>query len=347
MRQIKILELDQAYLHLVPRQGGPEVPELADLPVRVNDTSKHFLVEHARRVLTDRAAVSATFLKSADVTPALVDAALADDEVGVASRALAMRLHNAMTHPRIPAGYLAAVRVSTTDDGDDGTALALMKIDADESATSPKHIPEPDGLRIDIEEREGYLPQVGKKLEKAAVLRKNMDGQSEMLVVDHQSQMARFWLSGFLQAGARLDAAARTDILQEVLIAVVNDVRDAIDVGERSRLATVTRGIIQQDRVDLDQVAAALPGEASKESFRQRIDESNLDTREFAIDPSIRDRVLRRSRWTGDHSLSLQIDAEVAGTHVFVLNRGEELPSDAPATGQRVVVFADNIVKRA
>ena len=347
MRRLEIVRLDQAYLHLVPRKGGDDAPELSDLPVRVTSAEKHFLVEHARRVLTDRVAVSATFLETADATPALVDAALGDDDVGVASRALAMRLHNEMTHPRTPAGYLAAVRVSTKDDGTDGSALALMKIDADESATSPTHKSEPGGLRIDIEEQEGYLPQVGKKLEKAAVLRRGSDGAVEMLVVDHQSQMARFWLSGFLQAGARLDAAARTELLQDVLTAVVNDVRDVIDVNDRTRLTAVSRGIIQQDHVDLEQVAAALPGDPSKEAFRKRLEESALDVREFDVDPGVRDRVLRRSRWTGDHSLVVQIDSEVADTNVFVLNQDESLPTDVPATAQRVVVFADNVVKKA
>lgn len=347
MRQLEILELSQAYLHLVPRKGGDDEPEFSDFPVRVTAADTHFLAEHARRVLTDRVAVSAGFLETADATPDLIEAALTDPDVGDASRALALRLHNEMTHPRTRAGYLAVVRVSTIDSGNDGTALAVMKIDADESATSPKHVAEPGGLRIDIEEQEGYLPQVGKKLEKAAVLRRGSDGEIEMLVVDHQSQMARFWLSGFLQAGARLDAAARTEILQDVLTAVVNDVRDVLDVGNRTRLAAVTRGILQQDRVDLDQVAAALPGDSSKEVFRRRLEESDLDTREFDVDPGVRDRVLRRSRWTGDYSLAVQIDAEVADTHVLVLNQGEDLPADVPATAQRIVVFSNNVVKKA
>lgn len=348
MRYAELTQIDTGFLNRVDLASRPQGLNLADLPATVPDPTNHFLLDHARAIPDDRQAVSAVFKTNAAETPPLVRAALSSRDPVQASQALARRLHMAMTHPRTPAGYLAVVRVLHEADQGEAPALALMKIDDDELATSPLHEQTSAGLRIDIDQHGGYLPQVGKKLEKAALLGTNPDGSTEILVVDRQSAMADFWMGVFLQADERLDNAGRTRLIQDLLISLENDVSGELSPADRRRLGTVITGAMQQDTVDVSQLAEALPGTVARESFREAVAASDMDVVQFDLDEAARDRFLRRSRWTGDHSLSVQMEAVAADSHVFHLKPGDPWPDEeAPNTTDRIVVYSDHVERRA
>lgn len=340
LRRHTVTTIEDAILHRVTPSRNPGGLDLADLTSVLSTETKDFLTTHAQTVLSDRLALAAVF-DGAGIREHIEQALNDRDSLVSASRQLASSLHQRMSHPRTPPGHLAMVKLTAVDgDGRREDFIALLKLD-DTTGFAPERAVEAEGVRYNFTEREGMLPQPGKKLQKAAIIGR-IDGVFQMLVVDKQvAEAAKFWME-FLGAKARMDEAERTRALGRALREAMSETLDMVSAEEHRRIREIVRSSMQQEQVDLPSLVNGLPGEDRVRSVFESALDAELDVTAVVIDPDVRERELKTSVWRGDYSLRVSIDGTAATSHIKAFSGEENIElSGMPQAAHTIVIRTD------
>jgi len=318
MRDYHDVAVRRVALHVVaPRAGKLETTDEEldqPLPSEIVD----FFAAHVEHGLHDSQARAAKFVvPGPERAQGAVDAILANyDDLVASSAQLASLLYEASKDDeRVSDATLVVVVCSAVDrSGATRTFVALVKLDP--SSQFRTRSKETKGRRkITLEREPGILPSVNERLQKAAFVRAEADGDEfRMLLVDRQRErdvVSEFFVSKFLGAELMLDTRKRTEILWREVHNARNAIQDSLTAEELTTLDGYIWGSTLGTAINLDTFEDQLPIEdaAARDAFVAHLDAS-LPDREFQLDQELMSRVHRRRTFEGDNGLRVSLSSE-------------------------------------
>ncbi len=321
MRYARGIVLEQLIVHILnPSRPNGLVLSERTLPLDTSPELQGYFVAHIENSLQDPVAKAARFVdpgaETAQLCQQLLDRSL---DLVAGSRALAEKLYGIVASDRrISAGDLAVAFYRAANRPAVDRYLALLKIDPAEVLRHKTQRDSQGRLYVSFEVEADVMPTTREKLQKCAFVQplQPRAADYDMILLDRQVAptaplpVAKFFAETFLGAGWALDARERTDILYTNLISAQNQLRDELEPDEQDNLSQAIQAVFAAARIQVDDWIGAL---ALPDRHKQHIDQvvsEALPDREFAIDATYAQQLVRKRRFRGDHGLRLEIPAD-------------------------------------
>lgn len=328
VRDYHDIRIGRVALHVVaPRAGNLEkTDEELDLPLP--DEMSEFFAGHVQRGLNDAQARAARFIvPGPDRAQGAVDSILSSsDALVLSSGQLASLLYEASKDDERVSDATFAVLVCAARDREDAeqSFVALLKLDPSSQFRTRSR--QANGLRkITLEREPGILPSVNERLQKAAFIRADAEGNEfRMLLVDRQRErdvVSDFYVSKFLGAELTLDSRKRSEILWREVHNARNAIQESLTAEQLTTLDGYIWGSTLGTAINLDSFEDGLPiddGEA-RATFVAHLDAA-LPDREFELDRELMDKVHRRRTFEGDNGLRVSLGSEYFADMVDVVD---------------------------
>jgi hypothetical protein len=318
VRDYHDITIGRVALHVVaPRAGKLETTD-EELDRPVADEIAAFLAGHVERGLHDPQARAARFIvPGPDRAQGAADSILASsDALLTSSGQLASLLYKASKgDERVSDATLAVVVCAALDRADsEKSFVALVKLDPSSQFRTQSR--EANGRRkITLEREAGILPSVNERLQKAAFIRADTEGDEfRMLLVDRQRErdvVSDFFVSKFLDAELVLDTRKRSEILWREVHNARNAIQDSLTAEQLTTLDGYIWGSTLGTAINLDTFEDQLPieNDDARAAFIAHLD-TLLPDREFELDQDLMNKVHRRRTFAGDNGLRVSLSSE-------------------------------------
>lgn len=310
MRTLTNVTVGRAALHIVsPREGLLTLTQgLLDLADGVDG----FLADHVERGLGDPKAAAADFVGTGEHHAGPISRAILSGRSSLldGSQALARLLYGATEHDERVSDGTLAVLACTANEGQE--FLAILKLDPNDQYSAIITQDDAGNDVVQLIVRSDILPSVRERVQKSAFIRPD-GAEYAMLLVDRQRRggtVSDFFVRDFLRAELTLDAPARTHKLYSSLKHAQNEVAGKLEPDQLRRLNQYVDGIVSGTNVRVDDVVDGLPiPEELHGAFSDRLDQ-DLPDRDFVLDDSTVNRLMRRRTYTGDNGLTVGVRAD-------------------------------------
>lgn len=321
MRYTTDIRLDELIVHIVdPRRPDGLVLSERTLPLDGNERLIDYFVTHIQNSLQDPAARAANFVELDDQAASGVCQALLEGTLSLieGSRRLAERLYQIIARDRrISAGDLAVGFYRAGNRPHIPRYLALLKIDPSEVFRHTTARDPQGNLYVSFEIETDVLPTTRERLQKSAFIQP-LDPRPEydMMLLDRQVRppvplpVARFFAEDFLGAELALDARQRTHRLYTSVVSAHNQLRPELTPQEDEALHEAVYSAITYTSINIDTWLAALPLPEEAKQIIDQIVSQELPDREFEIDRTYAQQLIRKRRFRGDHGLRVELSAE-------------------------------------
>ncbi len=349
MRYATDIQLDQLVAHILnPWQPNGYVLSERLLPLDKNQPLVDYFVGHIQNSLQDPAARAASFVAlGGDSTSGIIQAML-DGSLDLVrgSRELAERLYNIIARDeRISAGDLAVGFYRAGNKPHVPRYLALLKIDPSEAFRHKTDRDAQGNLYVNFEIETDVMPTTREKLQKCAFIQP-LDPRPEydMMLLDRQVRpsvsrpVARFFAVDFLGAQLTLDARQRTDRLYTSLVSAHNQLRHILRPQEDEILHQATDTAVTSAAFNFDNWLAALRLPEEHKEQIERVLSQDLPDREFEIDTTFSQQLIRKRRFRGEHGLRVEVAADWQNQVIRSVERIED-PGAPPY--YRVVIHTE------
>jgi hypothetical protein len=335
MRYATDIQLDQLIVHILdPWRPNGFVLSERTLPLESNQRLIDYFAAHVQNSLRDPAARAAHFVTLDDHVASGICKALLDGRLDLVpgSRQLAERLYSIISGDRrISAGDLAVCFYRAGNRPHVPRYLGLLKIDTSE-VFRHKTERDPRGkLYVSFEIETDVMPTTREKLQKCAFVQP-LDPRPEydMMLLDRQVRppvpvpVARFFAEEFLGAQLALDARQRTDRLYRSLVSAYNQLRPLLRPQEDETLRQAIDNAVTSAAINLDTWFEALTLSEESKSQIERVVSQELPDREFEIDTTYAEQLIRKRRFRGDYDLRVEVSAERYNEVIHLVEHVEE-----------------------
>jgi hypothetical protein len=349
MRYATDIQLDQLVAHILnPWQPNGYVRSERLLPLDENQPLVDYFVGHIQNSLRDSAARAASFVAlggnaTSGIIQAMLDGGL---DLVMGSRELAERLYNIIARDeRISAGDLVVGFYRAGNRPHVPRYLALLKLDPSEAFRHRTDRDAQGNLYVNFEIETNVMPTTREKLQKCAFVQP-LDPRPEydMMLLDRQVRpsepwpVARFFAMEFLGAQPTLDARQRTDRLYTGLLSAHNQLRPELQPEVDRVLHQAIDTAATSAVFNFDNWLAALPlSQEYKEQIEQVVSQ-DLPDREFEVDTTFSQRLIRKRRFRGDHGLRVEVAAD---WHSQVIRSVERIERPGAPSHYRVVIHTE------
>lgn len=322
MRNVKSVVVERVAFHELSRskQGAVKL-RLSDIALEFEpqvdghdpDPVEGYLTEHVHRSLGDALAVAASFDDPQLPTPYAIGRLFDDDEFLDASQDVARQLLGALeADGRISPGTIAVIQY-VPDNGN--RCIGLVKFDPSLGFTlAEKRVKEKVGLTLSSVN--GVMPSVRERLQKCAFVRQPAGGDTyQLLALDRQGradEIADWFLHRFLTATAVATAETRTQSFYRAAALARQDVAPDLTEAQKRGLDAARDQALRDKRISTGTFIDnrdELPTEEIRSRYRE-VFESAITDKEFDVDRSTADRLLKRAKFVGDGGLTLQVDLD-------------------------------------
>jgi hypothetical protein len=349
MRYARGIVVEQLIVHILNpwRKNGLVLSERA-LPLGASPELQEYFGAHIENSLQDPVAKAARFVdpkaETCQACQQLLDGSL---DLVAGSRSLAQKLYGIMASDRrISAGDLAVAFYRAANRPAVERYLALLKIDPSEVFRHKTERDSQGRIYVNFEVERDVMPTAREKLQKCAFVQplQPRPGGYDMILLDRQVAptaplpVAKFFAQTFLGAGWALDARERTDILYTSLISAMNQLREQLKPDELDKLRQAIDAAVAAARIQLDQWISALPLSDKHKEHIDRVVSEALPDRDFAIDATYAQKLVRKRRFRGDHGLRVEVPADHYDDVVQSVQRVRD--ADGPAY-YRVVIHTE------
>lgn len=317
MRDASNIQLDQLIVHILdPRRPNGFVLSECIIPLDGNQRLFDYFIGHIENSLKDSTTKAASFVAIDDKIVSGICKALLQDRLDLVegSRKLAQQLYDIIAKDkRINSCDLAVCFYRAKKQNRVSRYLALLNIEPSE-VFHHTQVRDPQGrLYVNFEIETEVMPTTGEKLQKCAFIQQlEPRPDYDMMLLDRQKQgkdVAKFFIKDFMGATMALDARQRTDKLYNGLISARNQIRSELQPHENESLDQAIQVAIKSDNINLDTWVKALP---LSEKHKQQIDQvvsQKLPDREFEIDKTYAQNLIRKRTFRGDYGLKIMIEA--------------------------------------
>lgn len=279
----------------------------------------NFFRGHIQNGLKDSSSKAARFRFISKNLPSGLCSRLISSEIHLipGSQELARNLDDVMSkNHQISSGDLAVCLFEA--DGIHGNHVALLKIDPSEGFIQ-KILYDDDGNPfIDIQLQQDNLPSAQERLQKCAFIHSlnPRDGFYDMLLLDRQSsadegkQIARFFISDFLDAEYAMDSTQRTQRLYEALVSARSQIRTLLTTDELENFDDQIRNAVRSDSINLDVWIEQLPIGAGNKLNVNQVLLSYLPDREFELDRNLGEKLSGKRRFRAEYDFRLSLTAD-------------------------------------
>jgi hypothetical protein len=335
MRYATDIQLDQFIVHILdPWQPDGFVLSERTLPLHGNQRLVEYFAAHIQNSLQDPAARAARFVTLDDEAVSGVCKALLDGGLDLVegSRWLAERLYTIIAGDRrISPGDLALCFYRAGNQPHVPRYLALLKIDPSEVFRHKTERDPQENLYVSFEIETDVMPTTREKLQKCAFVQP-LDPRPEydMMLLDRQVRplvplpVARFFAENFLGAQLALDARQRTDRLYRGLVSAHNWLRPELRPQEDESLRQAISSAVTSASINVDTWLEALPLSEEQKAQIDQVVSQELPDREFEIDRTYAEQLIRKRRFRGDYGLRVEVSAERYSQVIQSVQRVEE-----------------------
>lgn len=324
MRDPGPIHIDKAIAHVVDHHRF-EDPVLSDYPLAVGKRPlREYFEGQVGNVLSDPQAVAARFSAAGNPVADHCRQILTKRRTFTPrSQRLAEALFDAIAGNRsiAPGNFVVCAYRAESYPGVD--FLALLKIDLTEVLIQEIETDAEGRHSVTYSVHENALPTLGRKLQKAVVVRLLDDRppDHELLLLDRQvpQAAAEFFAKTFLGAEPIYTTRERTELFYDALSEAhkklttppKKGVEPALDLAAGNELLDQIRTVMATRHVDSAAFLSslAIPGEARKvveKSIGKR-----LTDRQFDLDPEhAREKVMRERRFVGDFGIDVRFFAD-------------------------------------
>ena len=317
MRDATNIQLEQLIVHILdPNNLDGIIQSECTIPLEGNQRLVDYFVGHIQNSLKNPSVKAARFdaMDSKIVSGICKDLLQNPLDLVEGSRKLAQQLYDIIAKDkRINACDLAVCFYLAEKNNLVSRYLALLNIEPSE-VFRHKKAQDPKGkLYVNYEIEAEVMPTTGEKLQKCAFIQQ-LDPRSDydMMLLDrqkHGKDVANFFIKEFMGATPAFDMQQRTDSLYRGLISAHNQIRPELQSHENEFLDQAIQVAIKSKRINLDTWIEALP---LSDEHKNKVDQvilQNLPDREFEIDKTYAQRLIRKRRFHGDHGLKVVIEA--------------------------------------
>jgi hypothetical protein len=348
MREATNIHLDQLIVHILdPGRPNGFVLSECTIPQKGNQPVMDYFATHIQNSLKDPTAKAACFVAMNDKAVSGICKALLEDRLDLVdgSRRLAQQLYDIIkSDKRIKACDLAVCFYRAASPDSVLRYLALLKIDPSEVFRhKTKHDPQGNQY-VNFEIEAEVMPTTRERLQKCAFVQQ-LEPRSDydMMLLDRQTReegVAKFFITDFLDAKLALDTQHRTDLLYKGLISAYNQIHPKLQPHEAESLRQAIHVAITSACINIDSWLQALPlSEEHKEQIDQVVSQK-LPDREFEIDKTYAQKLIRKRRFQGDHGLRVVIEAS-GETYKQVIRSEERVEEPGSPPYYRIVIHTE------
>ena len=343
------IHLDQLIVHILDpkRPDGPVLSECT-IPLEGNQRLIDYFVTHIQNSLKDSAAKAACFVAMEKEAVSGICKALLDGHLDLVegSRRLAQQLHGIIkSDKRIKACDLAVCFYQAENQHSVSRYLALLKIDPSEVFRHKTEYDPQGNQYVNFEIETEVMPTTRERLQKCAFVQQ-LEPRSpdyDMMLLDRQTrekEVAKFFIKDFLGAKLALDTQQRTSLLYKSLISAYSQIRPELQPHEAESLRQAIDVAITSACINIDSWLQALPlSEVHKEQIDQVVSQK-LPDREFEIDKTYAQKLIRKRRFQGDHGLRVVIEAS-GETYKQVIRSEERVEEPGSPPYYRIVIHTE------
>jgi phosphopantetheine adenylyltransferase len=346
MRDVTDIRLDQVIVHILdPKRLGGFVLSERTIPLEGNQRLVDYFVAHIQNSLKDPTAKAACFVAMNDKAVSGICKALLDGHLDLVegSRRLAQQLYAIITSDkRIKACDLAVCFYQAENQHSVSRYLALLKIDPSEVFRHKTEYDPQGNQYVNFEVETEVMPTTRERLQKCAFVQQ-LEPRSpdyDMMLLDRQTrekEVAKFFITDFLGAKLALDAQHRTVLFYTGMLSVYNQIHES-QPHEAESLHQALHVAITSDCINIDTWLQALSlSEEHKEQIDQVVSQK-LPDREFKIDKTYAQKLIRKRRFHGDHDLRVNVSEEEYKQVIRSVERVEE-PGSPPY--YRIVIHTE------
>jgi len=191
--------------------------------------------------------------------------------------------------------------------------LALLNIEPSEVFRHTRVCDNQGHMYVNFEIETEAMPTIGEKLQKCAFIQQlEPRPEYDMMLLDRQKKgkdVAKFFVKDFMGATLAFDAKQRTSNLYKGLISAHNKIRSELQPHENEFLDQAIQVAIKSDRINID---TWIQGLSLSEKHKQQIEQivlQKLPDREFEIDKTYAQNLIRKRSFRGDYGLKIVIEA--------------------------------------
>lgn len=339
MREPGPIHIQKAIAHVVDHHQLAE-PVLSDFALAVDKRPrlKEYFEGQVENVLSDPQAVAARFVAAEEnpVADHCHQILTRPRTFNGRSQQLAKALFAAIGGNRSIAPGNFVVCTYRAESYPDVTFLALIKIDLTAVLIQEVETDSEGRQSVTYSVHENALPTLGRKLQKAAVVRllDNPEPRYELLLLDRQvpQAAAEFFAAGFLGAEPIYSTRERTELFYDALseahkklTTAKKDAEPLLDLAAGNELLDQVRAVMTHRWIDsaafVDGLALPDPAkEVLQKSIRKR-----LTAEQFDLDPDhAREEVMPERRFVGDFGIDVRFWAVNQGAVIRSWNEREE-----------------------
>lgn len=319
MRDAINIHLDQLIVHILdPGRPNGFVLSERTIPLERNQRLVDYFVAHIQNSLKDPTAKAACFIAMNDKAVSGICKALLDGHLDLVkgSRKLAQQLYAIITSDkRIKACDLAVCFYQAENQHSVSRYLALLKIDPSEVFRHKTEYDPQGNQYVNFEIETEVMPTTRERLQKCAFVQQ-LEPRSpdyDMMLLDRQTrekEVAKFFITDFLGAKLALDARQRTEYLYTGWVSAHNQIHKALQPNDNEIVDRVIRDAVASEYINIDTLLQMLPlSEEHKKLFDQVVSQK-LPDREFEIDKTYAQKLIRKRRFQGDHDLRVNVSEE-------------------------------------
>jgi hypothetical protein len=334
MRDATNVQIDELIIHILDPEGQGLVLSGITLPLDRSTTLHEYFTRHITETFKSPSIKAAQFRNINPEQPSGACRVMLRGELPLTegSAQLAQLLYPILERDRrITAGDLA-VCFFRAENYPHTRFLAIMKIDPSQVFSHEVKQDARGNHYVTFEPQPKSF--TNEKLQKCALVQplEPRHPEYDMLLLDRQGKgaendrVARFFSEIFLDAKDTKDAFEYTERLYKGLIRAENRLRDRLTPEENQELTSHVNQAVASRRLNLDRWVEDLPVE---QEVRQEIDRAlsvQVGAREFPLDRDLYQRLARKARFQGDHSLRLEVPTD-AYNQIIV---SETLVTDDP-----------------
>ena len=317
MRDATNIQLEQLIVHILdPKHADGFVQSECTIPLEGNQRLVDYFVGHIQNSLKNQSIKAARFdaIDNEIVSGICKDLLQNNLDLVEGSRKLAQKLYDIIAKDkRINACDLAVCFYRAETNDYVSRYLALLNIEPSEVFRHKKSHDSNGKLYVDFEIETEIMPTTGEKLQKCAFIQQ-LDPRPDydMMLLDrqkHGKDVAKFFIEDFMRATPAFDAQQRTACLYKGLISAHNQIRPELQSHENETLDQAIQVAIKSDYINLDAWIKALPlSEKHKQQIEQVVSQE-LPDREFEIDKTYANSLIRKRIFHGDYGLKIVIEA--------------------------------------
>ncbi len=341
MRDPGPIHIQKAIAHVVDHHQYAE-PVLSDFALAVDKRPrlKEYFEGQVENVLSDPQAVAARFVAAEEnpVADHCHQILTRPRTFNGRSQQLAKALFAAIGGNRSIAPGNFVVCTYRAERYPDVTFLALIKIDLTAVLIQEVETDSEGRQSVTYSVHENALPTLGRKLQKAAVVRLlgNPEPRYELLLLDRQvpQAAAEFFAAGFLGAEPIYTTRERTELFYDALAEAhkklttppKKDAEPLLDLAAGNELLDQVRAVMTHRWIDSAALVdgLALPDPA-KEVLQKTI-RKRLTAEQFDLDPDhAREKVMPLRRFVGDFGIDVRFQADFENT---IVTRSEQRIAD-------------------